>query len=112
MAVSEADVRNIALLARVGVEEARIPSIVAQLNGILSHMDVLQRVDIGADALDASASEGMTLRPDTSLPVPLARERAEFAPASRDGFFLVPRLATHGDATNSDATSSDGGDEE
>ncbi len=107
MAVSESDVRNIALLARVGVDEARIPAIVTQLNGILSHMEVLQSVDIGDGALDASDREGMSLRPDVSPPVPLARARADFAPASRDGFFLVPRLATHGDATSADS-----GDEE
>jgi aspartyl-tRNA(Asn)/glutamyl-tRNA(Gln) amidotransferase subunit C len=113
MAVSEADVRNIALLARVGVDEARIPSLVAQLNGILSHMEVLQRVDIGDGALDASGRDGMTLRPDTSVSVPLARDRADFAPAFRDGFFLVPRLATHGDsAASGSASVADAGEDE
>lgn len=95
MAVSEDDVRNIALLARLGIDDAGVPALVDQLNGILAHMDVLQNVDIG-DALDATAAQGMQLRPDENTPVPLARERAAFAPEFRDGFFLVPRLATHG----------------
>ncbi len=95
MAVSENDVRNIALLARLGIDEATIPSLVSQLNGILSHMDALQAVDIGG-TFDRDVAEGMRLRPDTDAPVPLSRERADFAPAFQDGFFLVPRLATHG----------------
>ena len=106
MAVSESDVRNIALLARLGVENADVPALVDQLNGILAHMDVLQSVDIG-DALDAVVPEGMELRPDENTPVPLARERGDFAPEFRDGFFLVPRLATHGQSLVAD-TEGDG----
>ncbi|MFY7947926.1 MAG: hypothetical protein ACOVRP_01815, partial [Gemmatimonas sp.] len=29
-------------------------------------------------------------------PDPLTRPREAFAPSARDGFFLVPRLASHG----------------
>jgi len=106
MAVSESDVRNIALLARLGVEHSDIPTLVQQLNGILAHMDVLQGVDIGS-ALHAVAPQGMELRADENTPVPLARERAAFAPEFRDGFFLVPRLATHGHSGGAD-TEDDG----
>ncbi len=106
MAVSESDVRNIALLARLGVAHADVPALVDQLNGILAHMDVLQGVDIG-DALDGVVPEGMQLRPDENTPVPLARERGDFAPEFRDGFFLVPRLATHGQIVATD-TEGDG----
>ena len=102
MAVSESDVRNIALLARLGVENAEVPALVDQLNGILAHMDVLQRVDIG-DALEVVVPDGMELRPDENTPVSLARERGAFAPEFRDGFFLVPRLATHGQIQAVDA---------
>lgn len=102
MAVSEDDVRNIALLARVGIERTDVTALVDQLNGILAHMDVLQSVDIG-DALDATVAQGMQLRPDENTPVPLARDRAAFAPEFRDGFFLVPRLATHGQGVVAEA---------
>jgi aspartyl-tRNA(Asn)/glutamyl-tRNA(Gln) amidotransferase subunit C len=40
----------------------------------------------------------MPLRADDAPPVVLQRAREAFAPATRDGFFLVPRLATHGEA--------------
>ena len=39
-----------------------------------------------------------TLRPDEGPSVPLTRPREAFAPEMREGFFLVPRLATHEDA--------------
>ncbi len=100
MSVTEHDVRNIALLARLALEDARIPALVEELNGILAHMDVLQSVDVTGAAVE-SLSPGMWLRPDGSASVPLSRARADFAPEFRDGFFLVPRLATHGDAAAS-----------
>jgi hypothetical protein len=37
----------------------------------------------------------MRLRADDGAQYPLARQREEFAPSMRDGFFLVPRLSTH-----------------
>jgi aspartyl-tRNA(Asn)/glutamyl-tRNA(Gln) amidotransferase subunit C len=43
----------------------------------------------------------MSLRPDAGPPIPLLRAPAFFAPAMRDGFFLVPRLATHEDMERS-----------
>jgi hypothetical protein len=39
-----------------------------------------------------------SMRSDVSgLAIPLAVPRESFAPEMRDGFFLVPRLATHED---------------
>jgi len=95
MSVTPDDVRHVARLARVGLTEARIPSLVSELNGILAHMDVLQQVDISGVADDAAAVAA-PLRDDALPSDALQRARETFAPASRDGFFLVPRLATHG----------------
>jgi aspartyl/glutamyl-tRNA(Asn/Gln) amidotransferase C subunit len=44
MAVSKDDVRHIAGLARIGVPEERLDTLVGELNGILGHMDALQKV--------------------------------------------------------------------
>lgn len=99
MSVSRDDVRRIAALARLGVPDARLDALVRELNGILVHMDVLQRLDTaGAAEAAESARASMTLRPDVEGSVPLAHPREQMAPAMRDGFFLVPRLATHEDA--------------
>ena len=104
MAVTTDDVRHIATLARLGLEEARIPALVQELNGILAHMEALGRVDT-TDVTPAAGvgSGGTPLRTDAGPSAPLARSREAFAPSMRDGFFLVPRLATHAVATVADA---------
>lgn len=97
MAVSEDDVRHVASLARLGVDPARLPSLVSELNGILEHMEVLGAVDTGSQVSDVGSTTTATaLRSDVDgSSVPLAIPRESFAPEMRDGFFLVPRLATH-----------------
>ena len=98
MAVSEDEVRHVAALARLGLDDARIPTIAAELNGILAHMDVLSKVRTSAAAaVTGVGAAGTPLRVDGGNQIPLARPRDAFAPAMRDGFFLVPRLATHED---------------
>ncbi len=99
MAVSEDDVRHVAELARLALEPERVRLLAAELNSILSHMEVLAAVDTsGIDLHARDDDDGMPLRDDTGPQLPLARPRDAFAPESRDGFFLVPRLATHEDA--------------
>ncbi len=121
MAVTRDDVMHIAALARLALPEERVPELVAQLNGILKHLELLQELETAADRIDASRSPGDTdepapatraapaaslaptrLRPDVGPPLPLATPREQFAArtldgtvAMRDGFFIVPRLATH-----------------
>jgi aspartyl-tRNA(Asn)/glutamyl-tRNA(Gln) amidotransferase subunit C len=94
--VSREDVRRVAELARLGLSEERLDALAAELSGILAHMEVL-----GA-ALDANApvepSVGTTaLRPDAGPSVALERAPSAFAPAFAEGFFLVPRVASHGE---------------
>ena len=107
MSISESDVRHVAALARVGIDDAAIPTLVRELNGILGHMDVLQAVALPADLNDSRSTAAMPLRDDVATPVVLQRDREAFSPAMRDGFFLVPRLATHGSAGASADTPAD-----
>jgi aspartyl-tRNA(Asn)/glutamyl-tRNA(Gln) amidotransferase subunit C len=101
MSISETDVRHVASLARLEIEDARIDTLVRELNGILVHMDVLQQVemtsgDVVTPDVAKLAPAGLTsLRADVPGSDPLMRSRGDFAPAERDGFFLVPRLSTH-----------------
>ena len=97
MSVTNHDVLHAAQLARLSIDDARLPDLVAELNGILGHIDALQRATIPADVGEGDPA-GMPLRPDDVLSVTLQRPREAFGPDTRDGFFLVPRLATHGDA--------------
>jgi aspartyl-tRNA(Asn)/glutamyl-tRNA(Gln) amidotransferase subunit C len=96
MAVSEKDVLHVASLARLAIDPARLPSLVKELNGILKHMEELSAVETGAPVVDGAAPTPLRSDSDGES-VPLAIPREGFAPLMRDGFFLVPRLATHED---------------
>jgi aspartyl-tRNA(Asn)/glutamyl-tRNA(Gln) amidotransferase subunit C len=98
MAVTEDDVRHVADLARLDLDPERIQALVRELNGILGHMDALATVAPSAyEHLGDGRQTASRLRPDTGPPAPLLKAREEVAPAMRDGFFVVPRLATHDD---------------
>lgn len=104
MAVTEEDVRRVAELARVGLEPARIQPLVQELNGILAHMAVLEAVNTeGVGEVEGVGAAGMPLRVDHGPRYPLARSLDQFAPETREGFILVPRLATHEHLEGADA---------
>jgi len=97
VAVTREDVLHVAALARIGVSAERLPSLVSELNEILGHMEVLSRVETGREMGDGRIEKTATaMRSDADgASIPLAVPREDFAPQMRDGFFLVPRLATH-----------------
>ena len=94
MAVTEADVRHVAALARIALDDARVPALVRELNTILDHMAVLEALP--RDGADDDDRAPMRLRDDVVDPAPMVRGLEAFAPAVRDGFLTVPRLDTHG----------------
>ena len=84
------------MLARLGIADERVPSLVAELNGILAHMDTLGKVKTkGVVAVSSIGAPAQPLREDGGAPLPLANPLESYAPAIRDGFIVVPRLATH-----------------
>ncbi len=95
MAISDDDVRHIASLARLGLDPARVSPLGQELNGILGHMAVLQRVDVGAAQGDTDQRLPLVARPDVRNADPLHRPLETMAPEMREHFFLVPRLGTH-----------------
>ena len=102
MAVTREDVLHVASLARLALDDDAVPRLVSELNGILEHMEVLRKVDTaGVTGAEGVGDAGMPLRIDAGPPYPLAHPREELAPEMRDGFFIVPRLATHEDAAES-----------
>lgn len=98
MTISLEEVRHIAALARLGISDERARDLAVELSSILDHMQVLTRLETSPDDGDSQQERGMLLRRDTGPPIPLDRTVASIAPELRDGFFLVPRLATHEDS--------------
>jgi aspartyl-tRNA(Asn)/glutamyl-tRNA(Gln) amidotransferase subunit C len=104
MSVTRNDVLHIAGLARLGIDPARADALTAELTAILSHMEVLSQVDTsGVSTAATTGATGTPLRPDVGVTPLMTGTITSIAPAMRDGFFLVPRLATHEDSTESGA---------
>lgn len=96
MAVTEAEIKKIADLARLSLAAGDVPAMTAQLNSILAHMDVLTSVDTSSvEPIAGIGADGAPLRGDSVSPHPMTVTAPVLAPQSRDGFILVPRLATH-----------------
>jgi aspartyl-tRNA(Asn)/glutamyl-tRNA(Gln) amidotransferase subunit C len=104
VSVTREDLLRVAELARLGVGDARADELTKELSSILSHMEVLSKVDTSTVPGTAGVGAGGTpLRADVGVPCAIIGEVAAIAPAMRDGFFIVPRLATHEDPTESSA---------
>ena len=104
MAVTRDDVLHIAELARLGVDAARADELTKELSSILAHMEVLSQVDTSSVPVTAdSGADGTPLRPDVGVSPLMKGTLESFAPLMRDGFFIVPRLATHEDSSESGA---------
>jgi aspartyl-tRNA(Asn)/glutamyl-tRNA(Gln) amidotransferase subunit C len=104
MAVTREDVLHIAQLARLGVTAERADELTRELSAILEHMEVLSQVDTASVAPTSGVGAGGTpLRPDAGVAPQMSGTLELFAPLMREGFFIVPRLATHEDATESQA---------
>jgi aspartyl-tRNA(Asn)/glutamyl-tRNA(Gln) amidotransferase subunit C len=98
--VSVNDVRHVAMLARLGIGDDRARELTRELNTILEHMSVLQKVNTrGVPEVDGVGAAGMRLAPDEGPSAPLEARPQAFAPETRAGFFIVPRLSTHEDAS-------------
>ena len=104
MSVTREDVLHIAELARLGIDAVRADELTKELSAILSHMEVLSQVDTATVPTTAgSGYDGTPLRPDVGVPGVMQSTLASIAPAMRDGFFIVPRLASHEDLSESGA---------
>jgi aspartyl-tRNA(Asn)/glutamyl-tRNA(Gln) amidotransferase subunit C len=96
MAVTPDDVKHVAALARLSVSDERAAEFTAQLNTILGHMDVLSRVDVKKLEPVVGIGAGRSpMQEDAGPSVKLEAPIDAIAPATRDGFFLVPRVSSH-----------------
>lgn len=90
MAVTREQIRRIAALAELSVDDRTAAELEGQLSRILEYVRQLEELDAGpADPADERA---VRLRPDIVGSAALVRPPRDFAPALRDDLFLVPRL--------------------
>jgi len=88
MSVSPEEIARIARLAELEVDQVELPGLSVELSRIVDFVGQLGTDEPAADGLAPSPAR---LRPDRVSrgdPMPLET----FAPALREGFFVVPRL--------------------
>lgn len=98
MALSESEVRHVAMLARLALTDEQVETLRVELNSILGHIDRIQQLNLAdveptAHALDVCNST----RADALKPG-LARDAALLnAPEAQDGAFVIPQIVGGGD---------------
>jgi aspartyl-tRNA(Asn)/glutamyl-tRNA(Gln) amidotransferase subunit C len=93
MAISEEQVRHVALLARLGLTDAQVVALGVELNDILHQVEKISALDL-ADVEPTAHAVAVTnvARADVVRPG-LSREDAlRNAPEQQDGAFLIPKF--------------------
>ncbi|MCL2437841.1 MAG: Asp-tRNA(Asn)/Glu-tRNA(Gln) amidotransferase subunit GatC [Coriobacteriia bacterium] len=97
MALTQAEVREIGLIARLNLEDGAIEGLQEELNQILTYVEHMQELDLEGVAPTAYSTDFTdSLRDDVRVPS-LPREAVLMnAPESKEGAFLVPRIKALG----------------
>jgi aspartyl-tRNA(Asn)/glutamyl-tRNA(Gln) amidotransferase subunit C len=91
MAISRADVQHVARLARLGLDEAELDRLAAELSHILDAMQALAQLDTSAIPPTAQVIPlRNVMRDDVSRPSWPVEDILRNAPAAREQQFLVP----------------------
>lgn len=91
MIIGPEEVRRVARLAALEVQEADVESLARELDQIVGYVGQLRELE-SATPPPASALVPTALRPDLPQPPVLEQGPAAWAPQFAEGFFLVPRL--------------------
>lgn len=93
MAISEEQVRHVAMLARLGLSDEQVAHLSVELNDILVQVDRIQAVDLsGLEPTTHAAAVVNVMRADQVRPC-LSQEAALLnAPEQQDGAFLIPKF--------------------
>lgn len=93
MSVDEATVRRIAHLSRIAIAVGDVPRMQGELNAILSFVEQLNEVDVtGVEPMVSVTPMRLKTRADAVTDGGDATAVLANAPATEDGFFLVPKV--------------------
>ena len=93
MSVSRDEVLRIAQLAELDVDEEALPELAEHMSRIIDYVAQLSAVPAnGGVKTFVPGPDAIRFRADEVNPAPLAFGPDEFAPAFKEGFFVVPKL--------------------
>lgn len=93
MSVDQATVRRIAHLSRIAIDEADVARMQGELNAILAFVEQLSEIDVaGIEPMTAVTPMRMKAREDVVTDGGKSAFIVGNAPATEDGFFLVPKV--------------------
>ncbi len=93
MTIDVETVRRVARLARIREDEARLPALAEELNGILAWIEQLNEVDTtDAEPMTTPVAIPLPMRADAVTEGGDAAAILANAPAARAGFFVVPKV--------------------
>jgi aspartyl-tRNA(Asn)/glutamyl-tRNA(Gln) amidotransferase subunit C len=93
MALSEDQVRHVAVLARIGLTDEQISTLAGELSGILEHIEKIGELDLeGVEPMAHAVDVENVMRPDQNRAGMTQAEALMNAPAAEDGAFVIPRI--------------------
>jgi aspartyl-tRNA(Asn)/glutamyl-tRNA(Gln) amidotransferase subunit C len=93
MSLDLATVRRIAALARIHVDDAELPALQADLNGILGWIEQLNEVNVeGIEPLTGAAQMALKMREDVVTDGGYPEKVLANAPERAGDFFVVPKV--------------------
>ena len=93
MSVDADTVRRIAHLARIAVAEEEVERLRDELNAILGFVEQLSEVNVeGVEPMTSVTPMAMKKRADVVTDGGIRDDVLKNAPATEDGFFLVPKV--------------------
>jgi aspartyl-tRNA(Asn)/glutamyl-tRNA(Gln) amidotransferase subunit C len=93
MSVDEATVRRVARLARIAVAEDEVPKLKGELDAILAFVEELGEVEVaGIEPMTSVTPMRPPMREDRVTDGGDAARVLANAPASEQGFFVVPKV--------------------
>ena len=93
MSVDAQTVRRIARLARIAVAEDEVAHLQDELNAILAFVEQLAEVDVaGVEPMTSVTPMELRQRADAVTDGGIVDQILANAPATEDGFFLVPKV--------------------
>jgi aspartyl-tRNA(Asn)/glutamyl-tRNA(Gln) amidotransferase subunit C len=98
MAITESDVRHVAMLARLALTDEQVTTLAAELSSVLDHIDELQRLDLeGVQPTAHPLAMTNAMRADVVVPGLPRAEALRNAPETDGTAFVVPAITGGGE---------------